>query len=153
MTNAQKLIRSLRDSVEGSGLVELALVMPVFMLLAAGAVDFGRAYCVAVEVAGAAEAGALYGVQNPTDVSGMENASQNDAPDLSGISATAVYGCECPDGSSASVSCSSPPTCTGSYVNYVDVTATAPYAPILNFPGVPPAGSFQGKARMRIGAN
>jgi Flp pilus assembly protein TadG len=135
---------------EGSGLAELALVLPVFLLMFAAAVDFGRAYCLAVDLSGAAEAGALYGVQNPTDVAGMVTASQNDAPDLSGLSATASYGCECPDGSSAVASCSAPPTCTGSYVNYVQVTTTAAYTPIITFTGMPAAGSFQSMARMRV---
>jgi Flp pilus assembly protein TadG len=151
MIHLRQLLGSLSKGTEGSGLVELALVMPIFFLMLAASVDFGRAYYVALELSGAAEAGALYGIQNPTDVSGMQSASQNDAPDLSGVTASAVYGCECPDGSSASVSCAAPPTCTGSYVNYVEVTTTAPYAPIMNFAGTQSAGSFQGKARMRVG--
>jgi Flp pilus assembly protein TadG len=153
MIHKRQLLRSLGKGADGSGLIELALIMQIFFLLFAAVVDFGKAYCVSLEVSGAAEAGALYGVQNPTDVSGMVNASQNDALDLSGMSTTATYGCECPDGSSASVSCAAPPTCTGSYVNYVEVSATAPYSPILNMPGTPSAGSFLGKARMRVGTD
>lgn len=148
----RRLIKGLfRGNEEGSGLAELALVLPMFFLMFAAAIDFGRAYCIAVEVSGAAEAGALYGVQNPSDVSGMVSASQNDAPDLSALSATAAYGCECPDGSSAVASCSAPPTCSGNYVNYVEVTTSSAYSPIINFPGARAAGPFTAKARMRVG--
>ncbi len=39
---------------QGASLVELALVLPILFLILMGAVDFGRAYYLAMEVAGAA---------------------------------------------------------------------------------------------------
>ena len=52
---------------EGSSLVEVALVLPMMLLLLVGSVDFGRGYYAAMEVSSAANAGACYGVQEPTD--------------------------------------------------------------------------------------
>src|ERR1700712_5471655 len=51
---------------QGSSLVELAILLPMLMFLLVGAADFGKAYYLTIEVASAAEAGALYGVQNPS---------------------------------------------------------------------------------------
>src|ERR1700757_932594 len=80
----------------GASLVETALLFPLFFLLLFGAVDFGRAFYLTIEIAGAAHAGAIYGVQYPTDTAGMKTAAQNDAPDVSNLSvATPTYGCEC----------------------------------------------------------
>src|SRR5271169_6845725 len=86
----------------GSSLIELALVLPVLFLLVLGVVDFGRAYYLAIEVSQAAHTAALYGSQNPSDTIGMQNAAVADAQDVPNFttsSVTAVFGCECADGS------------------------------------------------------
>ena len=88
----------LRDE-NGASLVELAFVLPLFPLLLFGVVDFGRAFYVSVEIAGAAQAAAVYGSQNPTDTTGMQTAAQDDAPNVPNLSVgTPTYGCECSDG-------------------------------------------------------
>lgn len=124
---------------QGISLVEMALVIPFLLLIVIGVVDFGRAYYLYNEVVGAAHAGAIYGSQFPTDTTGMQTAGTNNAPDVSGISVTASYGCECLDGTLASASCSSAPSCASSNneVYYVQVTATATYTPLLPWPGIP----------------
>jgi len=133
----------------GSSLVETAVLMPVLMLLFVGTVNFGRAYYSAIEVSAAAEAGALYGVQNPTDVSGMVAASKLDAANLSSLSPVATYGCECSDGSSAVASCGTAPTCTYNVVNYVEVDTSYIYTPIIKYPVLGSAVTLHGSARMR----
>ena len=60
--------------------MELAFVLPMLLVVFAGVVDFGRAWFLDMEVASAAEAGALYGLQNPTNTSGMIAAAALDAP-------------------------------------------------------------------------
>lgn len=138
---------------DGASLVELALVIPLCLVLLAGAIDFGQAFYVATEVTAAAHAGAIYGVENPGDVSGMESAAKQGAVELSGLSASATYGCECSDGSSATASCSSTPSCTYNYVNYVDVIASASYVPALRYPWIPITLKFSKEARMRTGGD
>ena len=54
-------------SRQGASLIELAMVMPVFMLMLFGAIDLGRAYYTALEIAGAAHAAAVWGSQHPSD--------------------------------------------------------------------------------------
>lgn len=142
-----------RRGEQGSIMVELALVVPFLLLLLVGAIDFGRAWYTSLEIAGAAEAGTLYGINNPADVAGMQSAALNNAPDLSGLTISATYGCECPDGSSAVASCTSPPTCTDNYVNYIDVTATGTYTFMTPWPGMPTSWTLTRESRMRIGGN
>lgn len=138
---------------DGSSILETALVMPVLLVLVMGTVDFGRAYYVAIEVASAAHAGAVYGIQNPTDTAGMEAASKLDAPDISALTPVATYGCECSDGSAAVASCTAPPACTYNYVNYVSVTTTTIYTPLVPYPGIPHSLTLTSTARMRVGGD
>jgi Flp pilus assembly protein TadG len=125
-------MRGLAGSEKGSSLIETAVFMPVLLTLMLGVVDFGRAYYQANEIEGAAHAGAVYGSQYPTDTADMQTVATDNAPDVTGISATAVYGCECSDGTGGSASCGTPPTCTGTTeVYYVQVTTSASYSPLL----------------------
>jgi len=136
----------------GASLVEFALVTPLFLLLTFGAVDFGRAFYLAIEVAGGARAGASYGTQNPNDTSGIQSSAQNAAPDVPNLSVpTAAYGCECADGTNYSASCSAIPTCTGglNYVYQVNVTVTGTYTPLVRWPGIPSSMSLSSSASMR----
>ena len=138
-------------SEDGGSLVELAMLLPLFVVLLLGAVDFGRAYYLAIEVAGAAQAGAAYGSQNPTDTTGMTNAAQADAPNVQNLTVgTPTYGCECSDGTNYSASCSSTPSCSSNNVVYrVKVTVQGSYAPLLPWPGIPSTMSLRSSASMR----
>ena len=49
----------------GQALVELALVMPIFLLLIAGAIDLGRLFYAYVAIVNASKEGALYGARHP----------------------------------------------------------------------------------------
>jgi Flp pilus assembly protein TadG len=140
------------QSEQGSSLVEVALALPMLLLLLLGVVDFGRAFYLGNEVAGAARAGAVYGSQFPMDTAGMTSAVNADAPDVSGISASPSYGCECSDGTSASASCSTVPSCTTNVVYYVKVTASATYNTLFPWPGIPSSFPLSSTAEMRSGS-
>lgn len=152
MNNAGKGKRKKNSGTEGSSLLETALVVPILLLLVAGAVDLGRAYTTAIEVEAAAHAGALYGAQNPTDRAGMEAATENQS-NLSGLTSTASYGCECADGSSAVPSCGTIPDCPDNYVDYVSVTATAQFVPLLRYPGLPSSLQMSSTSHLRAGGD
>lgn len=138
-----------KKAEEGTSILEAALVLPVLLLMLVVAVDLGRAYYVAIEVASAAHAGALYGAQYPTDTNGMVAASKLDAFDVPTLSAAATYGCECSDGSSAVVACTTAPSCSFNVVNYAEVDTTMNYIPMLVYPGLPGSFALTGKSRMR----
>jgi Flp pilus assembly protein TadG len=134
---------------EGSQLVELALVLPMLLMLLAGTVDCGRAFYLNMEVASAAEAGAIYGTQNPTDISGMKSAAVLNAQDIGNLTTAATYGTECSDGTSAVSLAGTPPSCIVDVVQYVEVDTTASYRPILIYPGLQSNFTLTGKSRMR----
>ncbi|MGA2571564.1 MAG: TadE/TadG family type IV pilus assembly protein [Terracidiphilus sp.] len=123
-------------SEEGDSLVEAGLFVPMLLLLLMGVVDFGRAYYLADEIAGAAQAGAVYGTQNSSDTTGMSNAAKLNAPDVSGLTATGAWGCECSDGTHVTANCTSTPTCSVNVVYYAKVTASATYHPMIPWPGI-----------------
>lgn len=150
----RSLLHLLRSREEGSSLVELALVAPFLLLLLLGVVDFGRAYYLATEVAGAAHAAAEYAVQSPTDTAGIMAAATDDAPDVPNLTVgTPTYGCECSDGTSYSANCSTTPTCTNNYVNRVKVTVSATYSPWFPWPGIPSSVNLSNSATMRSGGS
>ena len=138
------------DDRQGSSLVECAVVLPVLILLMVGAIDFGKAYFLSIQVASAAQAGAAYGVTNFTDTAGMVTAARLNAPAVPSMTTVATFGCECHDGSATSASCTSNPTCPQNVLNYVDVTTTATYTPMLPYPGIPASINLRSEVRMRV---
>jgi Flp pilus assembly protein TadG len=143
--------RVLCKADHGAALVELALLVPFLLLLFIGAIDFGRAYYVGLQVANAAHAGAEYGSQYPSDTPGITSAAQNAVPNLPTLTVQApTYGCECSDGSSYTASCTISPTCTATgnrgtnVVNVVTVTTSAVYRMIVPWPAIPAPYNFAG---------
>src|ERR1700742_683559 len=66
----------------GQGLLELALTLPLLMLILLGAAEFARFAWAAIETANAARAGVQYGAQTQITASdnvGMQTAALNDA--------------------------------------------------------------------------
>lgn len=135
----------------GGSLVEMALMVPMFVLLLFAAVDLGRAIYLSTEIEGAAHAAAAYGSQNPTDTTGMTTAAQDDAPDVPNLQVgTPTYGCECSDGSSYSANCATSPSCPSNNVVYrVNITVSGTYRPLLAWPGFPSSIPLSSSASMR----
>ena len=157
-------------SERGASLVESALVA-IFVLvpLLIGAIDFGRACYVAIEVANAARTGAQYGSQNMVamvDTAHMITVAKSEAPDVSSSCGAgknacwvanypkAVWGCECSNNSTAgggtlnSTSCSCP---SGHMVQFVLVTTKVTYTPMFNIFGKFPPITLNSQAKMRYG--
>ena len=100
----QKL-RSAILSERGNAMVELAVAIPILLLLAMGVADYARIYYTGITVANAAEAGAHYGVARGGNVDSMTMAAQLDAGSLTLDSVTAGQTCRCPG--TGVVSCAS----------------------------------------------
>jgi len=145
-----KLFRSQR----GDGLVEMAIATPILLLLALGIVEFGRVWYLENELSGAAQAGAIYGSQNPTNITGMQTVAADNASDVSsavdvtGFTATATWGCACATSGVSSASCTTTPTCSYNIVDYVQVTVAATYKPIFRWPGSPTTVTLSQSVRM-----
>src|SRR5437899_4466243 len=88
---------------EGSAIVELTLLVPLFLLMLLGTIDFARIFYTALSVSQAARAGVQYGAQNndkSRDYAGMQKAAQLAAQDIGTLSTvTAGSYCQCADSS------------------------------------------------------
>ncbi len=81
----------------GGALVELALVLPVLVLVFVGTVDFGRVFYTSQSLTNAARAGVQYGASSPArsgDNAGMQ-ARAVAATNLSGVTAGSTRLCQC----------------------------------------------------------
>lgn len=152
MKGAARIKRGLVDT-EGASFVELALVLPIFLLMLIPVVDIGRGFYASIEVSSAAHSGAIYGLENPSDTAGMIQAAKAGASNLSNVTATATYGCECSDGTSPVASCATTPTCTYNYVTYVDVAVTSTYSTAFGYPGLPSSMNITREFRLRAGGD
>jgi Flp pilus assembly protein TadG len=81
--------RTLSDE-KGQGLVELALVLPLLLLILLGIADLGRAFYYTVMITGAAREAAAYAATNPT---ANASAVAQHACNASGL---AAFGSACP---------------------------------------------------------
>lgn len=153
--NDRKLRFQPRFKAESSGqsgqaLIELAVSLPLFVLLLLGAAEFGRLAYLAIEVTDAAKAAAQYGSQNATtmlDTPGMLLVAQKSAPfvyaNCTNFTATPQLPLTCTCMASGSPNPSTPnaTTCatncpSGSYLVYVlQISTSASCNPIFHAPG------------------
>jgi Flp pilus assembly protein TadG len=140
-----------RKRTNGQASVEMAFSVPLLIVLLLVAVEAGRICLVAVALSSAARAGVQYGAQNLTTVSdttGMQNAAKADAPNLTGMTATASYYCQCSNGSAST--CLATDCASSHRLTYVKVNTTATYTPLVNWPGVPTTTTLTSQAIMRV---
>ena len=135
----------------GQALVEVALTLPLFILLLTGAVEFGRLAYAAMEVNNAARAGVQYGAQShitASDNTGMKQAAINDAPNVLDLVPTATHYCTCSDGSASTCLATD---CSGTrMLEYVQVNTSAIVNPLFHYPGLPQTVTLRGQAIMRV---
>lgn len=152
---AHSLRRAFRDG-SGQSLVELALTMPLFILILIGTVELARFAWATIEAANAARAGASYGAQShitAADTAGIEAVALNDGVNLSGLTATATQSCACSTSPSSTITCSTALTACPSPATiqvYVQVNTSATVTPLMNYPGLPKQFTAQGQAIMEV---
>lgn len=97
------LDRSRRRGERGAAMVEFAILLPLFLLIIAGIVDFGRAFFTQIALTNAAREGVRYAVINdPLQVPGtIELRAQDAAGGIPGASATVIS--MCPNGDDPSL--------------------------------------------------
>ena len=141
----------------GAALVELALTLPLLLVLLFAAADFARIYYVATELTDAARAGTQFGAKSlgtSTDTAGMA-AAANAAVNVSLGSVTPLPLCYCAlDAGTAmsSASCASGTTCaSGSHHTvWVKVTVTKVFSPVTRIPGIPASITLTRSAMQRV---
>ncbi len=133
----------------GQSAVELAIVVPVLLLLLVVIADFARVFFVSVAVNNAARAGAQFGSQSVTNAAnsaGMVAAASADAANISNWNTPTASQCTCIVANPQTV-----PLCATSYcthaptATYVTVNTSATYNTILNYPGITSSYTLTGK--------
>lgn len=160
----------------GSATVELALTVPLLLLLLIGSAELGRIAYASIEVADAARAATAYAAQDPFDAGQttlIEDAAQNEAYDLTltwPSGSVATY-CVCQTTNSSTgqatttsqISCASSTAQSSTYcetsttndvtntvVQYVVAEPQATVATMFRYPGIPSSFTLNGFSEMRV---
>jgi Flp pilus assembly protein TadG len=137
-------------SRRGIATVEFALITPLLLLLVAAVVDYTLLMRAAIAVGDAARAGAEFGsisVANSSNVSGMQTAALNAAPDISGLTAAAAQVCSCSNGNT--VNCSGGTCPSGPVRKYAQVTVKTTVSAMFTYPSLGYTGAVIATATMR----
>jgi Flp pilus assembly protein TadG len=149
----------------GQAFVEVALVLPMLMLLIVAGAEIGRLAYADIEISNAARAGVAYAMQGHAAVAtsqypNIENAAKQDAPNISNLTVdppiltcycetsggvtTALASCSAADASLTT--CASP----SSIVIYVRVNTWAQINTLFHLPAIPNTLTLRGTAIMRV---
>jgi Flp pilus assembly protein TadG len=133
-------IRRFLETCRGQSLAELAVILPVLLLLVLGAVDFGRVYFAYVSVTNGARNGAQYAALSPeaaADPDGIREAAIADTSDLLNTSET-----------NPEVTVATGTDSQGGL--YADVTVSYTYSTIFPWPGLPNSIDLSRTVRARV---
>jgi Flp pilus assembly protein TadG len=138
----------------GQSLVELALILPILLLLLVGIIEIGRFAYYSILVANAARAGAQYGAQTlitSADANGIETAAANDGQNVPALNVTTKQTCGC-SGTRLSGTCPATGCALPNHaLVYVEVTASGTFASLFNYPGLPNSINLSSTEKMRVG--
>jgi Flp pilus assembly protein TadG len=151
-TIRRRMVGRVGDS-RGAALVELAVALPLLIVVLLGTIDFGRVFRSAMIVTNAARAGALYGAQDVSlsgDTAGMI-AAANAVLTANGLTVgpapTATTLCQCVTDlgvyspTSPVNTCTA--TCSGAHMAVsVTVSVTRTFSTLASFPGLPNTVTF-----------
>ncbi len=84
----------------GQSLIELALALPLLLLLLLGTIDLGRLYADYTDLKGAVREGAGYGAYHPKDTAGIRTRVMNHGvPSSTNVAVSCVGSCDVAGGS------------------------------------------------------
>lgn len=145
-------MRRPKHGERGVALVELAIALPLILLLAIGGIEVGRYANYANIAANAAHAGVQYGAQGMPTASNdlaMQNAAALDWGNATGLQAAAIHYCQCSDGS-ASTCLSTDCPLPLHRILWVQVKVTGTLHALMNYPLVPASFTISKTAVMRV---
>jgi Flp pilus assembly protein TadG len=140
--------RKIAPAQSGQTIVELALLLPLLLLLVVGVTEIGRYAYYDILVANAARAGAAYGAQGlaqAADNAGITEAAHRDG--LTTLTITPIQQCGC---SAAGLGgCPSGAVCPTPLV-YIEVTASENFTSLFSYPGLPANLTLTSTVKMRV---
>jgi Flp pilus assembly protein TadG len=153
------------SSQRGQTILELALLLPMLLLLLLGVIELGRYAFISILVGNAARAGAAYGAESlvsSVDAVGIaaaaDNDFQNNGQDVNNLMVTSFPSCGCDSAGTitavAGCTTASNPNAaicaTGHWVVMVSVTASGTFNSIFNYPGIPKSITLSKTATLRV---
>lgn len=150
-----------RRGERGSAVIELALFLTVFgPVLIFGTAEVATVTYASIEVANAAHAGAMYGMQSTTaaaDTSTIQSAAQGEAADFGTsltVTPTTYYACATAQAGTQYTTQSAATTgCTGTgnhALQFLSVTATVTVTPPFRIPGLMPNYNLSSVSVMQV---
>ena len=155
ITQAFTTHRSRGGEDSGQSLIELALCMPLFLVILLGTVEMANVAWAAIQVNNAARAGAQFGSQsniNAANTSAIQTAAQNDAPNLT-LTTTSSQPCQCVNtsGNATGAACTQTACVAPNVImDYVQVHSQATITPVFRYPGLPTSYTMDGWATMGV---
>ncbi len=141
----------------GQSVVELALVVPLLLLLLVGVIEIGRYASYSIVVSNAARAGAQYGAQNlatAADTAGIQAASLNDATGAAGLTVTPAQRCGCSNaivaGAAPTAKCPAACLAPDHALVYVQVKTSGSMNSLFKYPGIPRTFTVSSTELMRV---
>jgi Flp pilus assembly protein TadG len=133
---------------DGAALIEFACVLPLFVLLLVGVVDYSLQIQQRMHVTEAAAIGAAYGsvAGNEQNTAGMRNAAMTELPGLT-VVAYAFWTCSVGGAHVSSGSACADGTLP---MQWVEVETSATASPLLTFPGIAAQQELHGIAVRRV---
>ena len=160
--NSPLRFAQLAASESGNALIELALSLPLFLILILGTAEIANLAWASVQVNNAARAAAAYASQSrtnaaPSNIANITLAAQNEAPKLANLQVknyNELCSCVGTDGSSPSIACDSSALSNcpfpGTIQVAVKVNTQAAVTPIVHYPGLPATYTVNAQATMGV---
>jgi Flp pilus assembly protein TadG len=145
VVRARRFLRALGCDA-GGALIETALVLPLLAVMLLGVVEIGMAEYQSIEVSNAARAGVQYGAQGlgyVTDLTGIQRAATNDAPNVT-LATPQTFTSWVPTGT--------PLACAngGPVETILKVTTRATFTPLIHIPGISSSITLNGWAIQKV---
>lgn len=152
----------------GQSLVEIALLLPLILLLLLGVIEIGRYAYIGILVGNAARAGAAFAAQSLEDaapstpipnqgvITAVNNDFQNNLPSAPSLKVSVTNSCGCDNGGSVvDAQCNGTETAgtcpTGQHwVVMVSVTCSGTFNALFNYPGIPKSIDVSRTATLRV---
>lgn len=154
-------MRGNRARQRGGALAELAIAMPILLLILVGTVDFGRVFYTGMAVAQAARAGAEYGAQKAStsvDEANIKAAAKSAvASDLTLADGDITWSrtCECATNAGVFSATSPANDCSadcgaGHLVIAVNVAVSKGFTTLISYPGIPHTITITRTVKIRV---
>lgn len=145
----------------GQSLIELAVSLPLFLVIIAGTAEMANIAWAAIQINNAARAGAQFASQNhanAVDTTNITQTAKNDAPSITNMQVTSQQTCTCVDSTgtagtpdpgcttTTTTTCPSPNT----IMIAVQVNTQAAITPFMHYAGLPASYTIKGRAIMGV---